>query len=168
MPVPGRLGISPDDHSGQGLPGLVKLRQCPEVGIEKQAPGNHEERLLANEIGQGQQTSRGAPGDGLSRVMQAHPESPSITQKVLKRTRGGVDGQSDLVNPARPQQLEQVLHHRPIGHRQERLGYRPDQRHQMGVLAAGKNHRLHRRPPEEAAGRAERAAAPSVRPGAAP
>ena len=129
---------------------------------------NHHEGLPSKKIGQGQEASRGAAGDGFARVMQTHPEPSTITQNFLIGFVGGVDGQRDLLDPARLQQAQHVFHHRTIGHRQERLGHRSYQRHQVRVLPPGENHGLHRWPPQIASGRVGRVAVSSVRPRATP
>ena len=142
-----RGGRPPDPQGRKGLAELVKFRQGPQVGVQEQAAVDHHEGLPVDEIGQRRQASRGAPWNRLSRIMQPHPETATVPHDLFIGIRGGIDGQGDFVDAARLQEIQHVFHHRTVGHRQQGLGHRPDQGHQVGVSTPGENHRLHGCPP---------------------
>ena len=113
-----------------------------EVDVGEHVARDDEEPLV--ELVAGVQHRAGRPERGLlGRVDHAHAELGAVAEVRADRVGHEGDGDDDLAEAVLAQQEDDVLHHRPVGHRQHRLGLVGGERAQAGALTARHDHRLH-------------------------
>ena len=117
-----------------GLP--VPGGERRQVDVRERVSGDHQERLVAEEVrarphaaGGTQQLRLVAVGDALAEV---------LADRVGEVVQVG----DHLVEPVPVEQVEDVLHHRPVEHRHHRLGDLVGQRAQTRAEPRREDHRL--------------------------
>ncbi len=121
------------DPAGLAVPGGERRQ----VDVRERVAGDHEERLVAEELrarahpaGRAQQLLLEAVGDALAEVL-------------ADRLREVVQVGDHAVEGVPVDQVEDVLHHRPVEHRHHRLGDLVRERAQARAESGRQNHRLH-------------------------
>ena len=127
---------------GQRLVLVVEGDDPAEVDVGEHVAGDHEEALVELVHGVADRAGR-AERLLLGGVDHPHAELGAVAEVGADVVGQEGDGDDDLVEAVLLQQLDDVLHHRPVGQRQHRLGGVRGERPQAGALAAGHDHGLH-------------------------
>ena len=130
---------------------VVEVDDRAEVDVGEHVAGDHEEALVELVHGVAHRAG-GAERRLLGGVDHAHAELGAVAEVGADGVGQEGDGDDDLVEAVPLQQVDDVLHHRPVDQRQHRLGRVRGERAQPGALAAGHDHGLHRAEPTLAAG----------------
>ena len=122
---------------------LVELDQVGEVDVGERVAGDDEEGLVAQRVLGVLDAAGGAERRLLGGVVQRHAELLAVAEVVADQAGEELHGDDDLVEAVPLEQPQDVLHHRPVDHGQQRLGHVRGQRPQPGALAAGHDDGLH-------------------------
>ena len=122
---------------------LVEVHDGGKVQIGQDVARDHEEPIvqLLHGVSHG---SRGAEGRLLGGVHHADVQLGSVAEVVAHRARHEGHGDDDVSDPVLAKEPHDVLHHRPIGHRQHGLGLIGGEGTESGALAPRHDDRLHR------------------------
>ena len=127
---------------GQRLVLVVEVDDLVEVDVGEHVAGDHEEALVELVHGVADRAGR-AERLLLGGVDHPHAELGAVAEVGADVVGQEGDGDHDLVEAVALQQLDDVLHHRPVGQRQHRLRGVRRQRTQPAALAARHDHGLH-------------------------
>ena len=146
--MPNSSGFSTriEADGGHRLLLVVERDELGEVDVGDHVAGDDEEALVEVLHGVAHRAG-GAERHRLVGVDDLDAELGAVAEVGLDGVGHEGDGHDDLVEAVPPQQGDDVLHHRAVGHRQHRLGRVRGERPQAGALAAGHDHGLHRRRP---------------------
>ena len=131
-----------EGQGGQSPVAVVEVHHLAQVDVGEDVAGDDEEPLveLVHGVSDG---ARRAERGGLGGVHHADAELGAVAEV-------GPDGvgheghrDDDVLEPVGAEQVDHVLHHRDVGHRQHRLGLVRGERAQAGALASGHDHCLH-------------------------
>ncbi len=122
------------DTARFAVPGGERLQ----VDVGERVARDHQKRLAAEELGAGAH----APGraEQLGLVAIGQPLAEVLADRVGEPVQVG----DRLVEPIAVEQVDDVCHHRPVEHRDHRLGDLVRERPQARAEAGGENHCSHR------------------------
>ena len=129
-------------QGGQGALLLVEVDDGREVDVGQDVTGDDEEPLVELLPGVEDRAGR-AERRLLGGVDHADAELGPVAEVAADGVGHERDGDDDVGHPVLAQQADDVLHHRPVGHRQHRLRLVRRERPQTRPLAAGHDHCLH-------------------------
>src|SRR5207302_1853485 len=101
--------LEPDRDRGALL--LVELDQLAEVDVTERVAGDDERRVL-EPVAREPHRAGGAEGNLLDRVLDVESERRAVAEVAADRLRQERNGDDDLVEAVRAQELEDVLHAR--------------------------------------------------------
>jgi len=138
-----RFAVAVQGEGGGGPPGPVGVHQRGKVEIAGRVPADDHKIVFSVKTG----AVFHAPGRAQRRVLDAvfHVDAEGGPVAEVVHDRAGVVFQrgADLGNPVPPQQLHNVLHHRPAQQGSHWLGRVAGDGFQPFALAAGHNHGFH-------------------------
>ena len=147
---------------GQRSALLVEADHGREVDIGEHVARDHEERLVEL-VARVAHRAGGAQGRLLGGVHHPHAELGPVAEVRADGVGHEGHGHDDVVEAVLLQQPHDVLHHRPVGQRDHRLGLVRRERSEAGALAPGHDDRLHLELDPTAEDAASRASRPSAR-----
>ena len=144
MTMPNSSGLSTCDEAdgGHRLALVVEGDDLGEVDVGDDVAGDDEEALVEVLLGVAHRAG-GAERRRLVGVDDLHAVVGAVTELVLDGVGQERHRHDDLVEAVAAQQVDDVLHHRPVGDRQHRLRGVRGERAQAGALAAGHDDGLH-------------------------
>ena len=102
---------------------LVEVDQVGEVEVGEGVTGDDQEGIVLQRLLGVLHASGGTEWLLLVGIGELHPELFAVAEVVLDEGGEELDGDHGLVEPMPLEQPQHVLHDRPVGHRQERLGH---------------------------------------------
>ncbi len=102
---------------------LVETDQIAEVEVGQGIAGDHKEGIVLQRLFGVLDASGGTEWLLLVGIAELHSELLAVTEVVLDQRSQELDSNDGLVEPMPFEQPKNVLHDRPVGHRQERLGH---------------------------------------------
>jgi hypothetical protein len=128
---------------GERAPLLVELDDGGQVDVGEDVAGDDEEALVL-ELLHGVADRAGRAERGLlGRVHHADAELRPVAEVVADGVGQEGDGDDDVLEAVLLQELDDVLHHRPVGDGHHRLGLVGRQRAQAGALTTRHDHGFH-------------------------
>jgi hypothetical protein len=124
-------------------PLLVELHDGGQVDVGEDVAGDHEEPLVLELLHGVADRARRAEGGLLGGVDHADAELRAVAEVVADRVGQEGDGDDDVLEPVLLQELDDVLHHRPVGDGHHRLRLVRRQRAEAGALATRHDHGFH-------------------------
>ena len=152
-----------EGQGGQAPVGVVEVDDGAEVDVGQDVAGDDEEPLVELVLGVAHRTGRAERGR-LGGVDHAHAELGPVAEVGADGVGHEGHGDHDVLEAVGPQQVDDVLHHRDVGHGEHRLGLVGGERPQPRPLAAGHDHCLHRFTPSFVDLRSSRVPVPPVIP----
>ncbi len=128
---------------GDGLAGGVEVDDRPEVDVGEHVARDDEEPLVEMAHGVADRPG-GAEGRLLGGVDDLHAELGAVAEVGADRVGHEGHRHHDLVDAVALEQVDDVLHHRPVDQRQHGLRRVRRERAQPGALAPCHDHGLHR------------------------
>ncbi len=123
----------------------VSLDDGAEIDVGEHVAGDHEERVIEL-VHRVSHRPGGAERRLLGRVGHAHAELRAVTEVVPDVVRHERHRDDDLVDPMALQQVDDVLHHRPVHQREHGLGRVRREGTESSALAPCHDHGLHGTP----------------------
>lgn len=102
---------------------LVEVDELGEVEVGQGITGDDKESIVLQRLFGVLDASGGTEWLLLIGIGELHAELFTVTEVVLDQRGQELDGDDGLVEPMPFEQPQNVLHDRPVGHRQERLGH---------------------------------------------
>ena len=122
---------------------LVEIDELGEVEVGEGIAGDDEESVVLQRLLGVLDAAGGTEWLLLVGIGELHPELFAVTEVVLDERGQELDGNDGLVEPMPLEQPQHVLHDRPVGHRQERLGHARGHGAKACAFASGHHDGLH-------------------------
>ena len=142
-----RVGHPLEDHGGHGAAAAVEADHLVEVDVGEGVPGDDHEGL-AQHLGGVADAAGRAQGGRLGGVGQVDVHVGAVAEVVADLAGQELDRDHDVLEPVVADVPDDVLHDRPVAHREHGLGLVGGEGPQAGAFPAGHDHRLHRPLPQ--------------------